>query len=662
MNTLIGRYIVLICLFGAYINSHAQNCRIPGVEKWEDARVLCNIKALDGSYCSTPDTLNYSGPPPLLCFGEGVSQNTMWWAFVGHGSRIKIRFERDNTECKYLLSCKATEIQAGIIDDIVFMTPLDCNALCYMDTINLSGITQNCHTYYLWVDGCCGGICNFTIRIDEGQEAKIPLPLPDFEVHRDDSDCEIFEICIGDLGKNCKASIRWTMDGNGMPNLDDQQCFRFEPPDQEVEFCVTWTLGTSDSTCDERTKCFVFTPPDDTMIHVELEPEIVCFELHEGRGYSWHLNGKDTFITQSCVDPPCIWKRIDTAGRCIVYEKSILLLPKRKMGHRFILSLDDSVFIAEDGTHFDSTVCAVDIVFKDTVDELQVLCDTSYQLVYEKFSPQVTIEVDTISGYGGSMRILPSVKYDLHCLPGQLEWDGFWVVDKRDTIFQDTLLLHSGSNPIGEFTYYLKVRYTDQLHPESNTEGIYFTGKTFTIHDCLLYRPVAKNIVCSEENKIHFELDFSWFGMPGDSFYISTARKWKRRFAIANLPVRVVDFPLLDTDSIHTYEICAMGKKQCCVSGFVVKNCKKTFSKNFSEEDPVIFYESLRRRLFLQVAPASIPFQLKIYSLDGKIHYFKHWIYANYSYDLHSLSPGFYIAVLLDHKGHIRATLSFFHL
>ena len=472
----------------SFLFSYSQNCNPPGADDCESSNILCGLSELDGYACANPDYANPTGPQPTLCFGQGVAHNTNWWAFIGNGTRVEVTFEFDPSDCEFAgTGCNG--IQAGIVIQCGG-DPLDCNAACNTSTFTLSGVTENCHTYYVWVDGCCGDVCNYEISVGEGRSAQIPLPLPDFEVHGRKCICNDVEVCIGDLQGGCETPLRWTIDGVDAPDYDDQQCIQLPVPDHDVEFCVTWILGNPDNPdaiCDEQTKCFTLVPePIQTKY---LPAEYYCYEDHQGE-HHWVQGDKDTLIYTSCIDPPCQLKAKSPDGCCVIYKKEITLLPPRPVGQRWVFHCDNSPFTADNHKVYTKPTCDELIEFKAPWGEAGTLCDTSYVLNFDIYKPEVKTSHNCgkCQGY-----------YDVHaefvwvpnCINGDVVETGFWLSPNGDTIWGNDFEVHlDDGDPSGRYEFFIKVEYTDPDDPNENKVCDYNTLKAEIILPVSVPTPV----------------------------------------------------------------------------------------------------------------------------------------------------------------------------
>ncbi len=643
-------FLFLLSLSLNTLRLQAQSCNPPSADTCEYSNILCGLEELDGYKCSNPNYENPTGPQPSLCFGQGVTHNTNWWAFVGNGTNIQFTFEFDPADCNFAgTACNG--IQAGILVDCGGAT-LDCNAACNTSTFSLQGVTNNCHIYYVWVDGCCGDVCNYTIRVLEGKPAKIPTPLPDISVNGQVCEGNQVDICVGNLKGECEVPIRWTIDGVDAPGWDNRKCIgNFPVPKEEVEFCVTWILGNpanADAICDEQSKCYVLTP--EPAKQSELPPEYVCYNDHKGK-YTWKQGNKDTTIYSSCIDPPCKLKVKDSSGCYVNYSKEITLLPERKTGRKFLFSCDTAAFIAEDGSRLDTSVCDFPITWKTPQGAYGQLCDSTYYLNLELFRPEVALSIDKNLGHGREFVLIAHKTYSLKCLPGTIQLTGFWMTPDAQRIQGDTLHLHPSEDSTGLYQYFIHVEYADTLHPSNNVSCDYITQQSFNLESCTLVFPETENLLCISKNQVQFDLDFSWLGMTGDSFTLSSANQMLGTYAFSDLPVTIKDFIIGDTDSTYQFKICGTGPASCCLDySIFIPVCKGTATSGVHILSNRIRYSGSTKTLHISV-PSAKRINLDIYHVSG-IKILNSSLHSGQnSIDINATIPGMYIAVLSNENG-----------
>ncbi|MBK6573527.1 MAG: hypothetical protein IPG21_13820 [Saprospiraceae bacterium] len=214
-------------------------CFPPSADKCEDAKLICSLDELNGYTCQNPNYSNPTGCIPLCPTGGGA-HNTGWWAFVCDGGPVTLSITFSNC------SINGTGVQMGIWGDCDCNESIACNPSCNgAGTFTLSGNLTPCKTYYLFVDGCSGDICDFTITTFGGTIPIIDISGPEVVCVEA---CNIgYYINIGGL---CILTYQWTIDGIEIGNGLERVNLDF-PDEGDFELCVTPFIGNNPtgSTC-----------------------------------------------------------------------------------------------------------------------------------------------------------------------------------------------------------------------------------------------------------------------------------------------------------------------------------------------------------------------------------------------------------------------------
>ncbi|MEE9438034.1 MAG: gliding motility-associated C-terminal domain-containing protein [Saprospiraceae bacterium] len=140
------------------------------------APIICSLDCLDGFMGTLPDTLMMPQPDPL-CDG-GIPNNLSWFAFTAGSEIIDISIIPSN--CTLPLDDNGNQttigIQAGIYQDCSWQNSIVCATDGCLDmvaeTVNLfSNDFVIGQTYYLFVDGCGGSVCDYTVVVNAGDQA-----------------------------------------------------------------------------------------------------------------------------------------------------------------------------------------------------------------------------------------------------------------------------------------------------------------------------------------------------------------------------------------------------------------------------------------------------------------------------------------------------------
>ncbi|MGB3227112.1 MAG: YCF48-related protein [Saprospiraceae bacterium] len=221
-------------------------------ETCDNSNVFCSLNELNGYSCQN-NSLNYSHCSPL-CSQGGAAHNTNWWGFVSQGGNCTISITTG--------SCITSQgIQYGIWGDCNCGEEIACNSIPCAPPFSITKINVNllpCKTYYFWIDGCSGDICDFTINTSGGNQVNL-LQLSSIN---DEMDKVIDLICLDSCNysfyipeqpNQCKPFYSWTLDGREL-NIDSSSINIKLFKDQDYELCVTAIIGNikSGSICDSQ--------------------------------------------------------------------------------------------------------------------------------------------------------------------------------------------------------------------------------------------------------------------------------------------------------------------------------------------------------------------------------------------------------------------------
>lgn len=315
MSAYIKYLLTLLLVISFHMPSHGQ---CPGATSCQGASVYCAADALNGLTCNL-DALNTSFPNTTLCNGTGTPNRVAWWAFVGSGGPLEVVINYDLGNCQ-----NGTGLQAGIFEDNCSGVQVwDCDASCGNPFVSLSGTTFKCGVYYLWVDGCQGDNCTFTISISgNGGPPRMFRPLPGIHLDPGPQPCAggTADLCWPGLPSECDPTLEWFRDGvkiqtNGYCAED-----LYFPDETPSEICLRATVGNPDipsTICDQDMTCLTITPVIQEHIGAY---RAVCTRTEP---FVWH----GMPITSSCINPPCT-ARTESRNGCIVDSiVPILIIP-----------------------------------------------------------------------------------------------------------------------------------------------------------------------------------------------------------------------------------------------------------------------------------------------------------------------------------------------
>ncbi len=217
------------------------------------AAVLCGLTSMNGYTCQNADYVNMQGPPSL-CPGWGAPTNIGWWAFVTSGGNVCITVTYMN--CTFPPPGGTNGIQIGIYEDCTFSNLIICDATCpgATGTKVICGNLIACKPYYLFVDGCNGDVCDFTLATSGGAAPKLD---PIGKINNVSS--QKIDVCKGACKKlfevkaqkaGCESMYIWELDGMDLGVNSNKIELDFENEGTFV-LCATAIIGTSSSICDK---------------------------------------------------------------------------------------------------------------------------------------------------------------------------------------------------------------------------------------------------------------------------------------------------------------------------------------------------------------------------------------------------------------------------
>ncbi len=311
MKRVLLAFFFLISAIG-YQSLWAQ-CTPAAADNCEDANVLCSLDEVNGYTCKNPDYSNPTGCSPLCPTGGGA-HNTAWWAFVTNGGNVCITITFSNC------TVNGTGVQYGIWGDCNCGESIFCDPSCNgPGTKTACGVLAPCKTYYLFVDGCTGDVCDFTITTSGGGPPMLP-PLTGImgPTNLCKGACNVEYMATLAGGNNCEAAFQWTLDGVELDEYGNKIKLDF-PDEGDFILCATAVIGNpaSGSICDqEGPKCIT--------IKVRQEkdrkdgPRFICYELAPitWQGQTISATGE---YTQHFTDKNCC--EYDSVVNFVVTEK-----------------------------------------------------------------------------------------------------------------------------------------------------------------------------------------------------------------------------------------------------------------------------------------------------------------------------------------------------
>jgi hypothetical protein len=499
------RYVAFFLLFiSIEIQKVFSQCTPPMAEVCEDVQILCSLDELNGYACNNPSVI--PSPCSPLCSQGGVGHNTSWWGFVSSGGNAVITLKIGN--------CIVNRgLEFGIWGDCVCGEEVVCRSEPCIPSNSINTVNVNlvpCKTYYLWVDGCGGDICDFTLNT-KGDSSSTLAPLPYIN---NDTD-KIIEVCeglcdgrffINDQPGGCQPTYVWTLDGDEVGGHSNEVFLDFFDEGDFI-ICITAYIGNpqSGSICSQE-------GPECSTIKVRkpkinIKPRTICWETYK--------QGRDSF----CIYPPggpyrCVY--VDSNCCVTIDSGDFTVLDIPEPADVYYITCDNEPYIDMFGRHHAPCKNRFQINLPKTTDPFR--CDSSITLtaVNVEFEPRWRVQC-----YGGQVEISPNITIIKPCSVGETyQFDYRWYSKANPgvTISTDERLL---VDAISE-DYCLEVNVRVELETE-----FALCAKTF----CETYNegdfapgsyPINGDSVCCINGSGTYELDtfINWHRPPIFNWYV----------------------------------------------------------------------------------------------------------------------------------------------
>ncbi len=411
-------------------------CTPPMAETCDEASVLCSLDEVNGYACNNPSTI--PSPCSPLCSQGGVGHNTSWWAFVCQGGNITLTLTAGG--------CTSNQgLQYGIWGDCVCGEEVVCKSIPCIPPNSVSVSQANlkpCKTYYLWVDGCSGDICDFTLNTAGGG----PPTLSPLGFINNLPSKIIQPVCVGACNVKffvnpqpggCEPTYVWTLDGNEVGGNSNETSLDF-PDEGDFVICVTAYIGNpqSGSICSQE-------GPQCATVKVRPiadrpgVPRTICHEAAQPGGYKWH--------SQRIYDSG-IYREQFTDANCCKFDSVVefIVLPVPTPANVYYITCDNEPFIDVLGRGWVPCKDHYDIALPKTTDPFK--CDSAIKLtaVNVEFSPRWRVQC-----IGGMVEISPNVSIIKPCSVGetyQFEYRWYKKNQKNVTISTDERLMVEAVN------------------------------------------------------------------------------------------------------------------------------------------------------------------------------------------------------------------------
>lgn len=412
-------------------------CAPMSAESCVESNVFCSLDELNGYVCNN-NSLKYGHCAPI-CSQGGVGHNMSWWGFLTEGGNVTLTLT--------IGGCSFDQgLQFGIWGDCSCSEEIVCRSIPCVPPNSVQVINANleaCKTYYLWIDGCSGAVCDFTINTSGGGLGP-PLGRPMF-INNIDS-MVINPVCAGACNyrffvdpqaSGCSPTYVWTLDGDEVGGNSNEVLLDF-PDEGNFTLCVTLYKGnpSSSSICSQigpRCATVKVRP-----IRDRLGNDIVlCHEQVIPGGYKLHSQRvfqsgfyREQFTDSTCCKFDSVW--------------NVFVLDQPEAPDVYYLTCDNSPYVDATGKSWGGCRNHFQIQIPKSTDPH--LCDSSISLT----SVQVNYESKMSSGLeNGFLFYQPNIRISKPCNVGETYFFQYAWRDKADTtgrvISNDERLLVPGS-------------------------------------------------------------------------------------------------------------------------------------------------------------------------------------------------------------------------
>jgi hypothetical protein len=380
-------YISCILVLGYQVICWSQ-CTPASETNCEDAKVLCSLTELNGFTCRLSSASNTAGCMPI-CPSGGAPENIEWWAFISEGGNVTISLTISN--CTNTTG--AIGMEFGLSGNCICSESLACNKLCNgPGTYSISATLNPCKTYYLFVDGCNGDVCDYTIQTSGGNTPNL-FPLGKIN---DDADriipvcrtCDFHHFYVKHQSNGCTPNYEWTINGIPLGAHENSIETRF-PEEGDFQLCVTAYIGNpqSGAICDQE-------GPECATIQVRQIPDKtsgIRYLCPESIPYKWHdqyIINSGVYKTKLCDKQTCYFDS--------VVQFQILPVPIiPKIYHIGCNSAD--VFIDPTSRKVFKT-CQIETPILIKKSSYPYKCDSTYELTAIFLNQEVTFREDCQDG------------------------------------------------------------------------------------------------------------------------------------------------------------------------------------------------------------------------------------------------------------------------
>jgi len=382
-----------------------------------NAPFFCSLEEIDGYTCSNTSTTPSSCSP--ICSQGGQAENTNWIGFFTNGGNVSVTLS--------VGSCSNSQgLEFGIIENCHCSKPIACQSSPCVPPGGSATINANlskCVQYYLWIDGCNGDVCDFTINTSGGAAPKLdPIGYINNEASK-----VIKNVCPGcynfysvqGMGDLCNVYYVWELDGQLLTEGVFKNGFEYLIKNiGTYELCVTaYIRNPKDPNiiCDQQ-------GPQCATIEVtglpdrNGRPRTLCYEAIGSTGYKWHSQ----YIKTSGV----YREKLRDKKNCCYYDSVVEFTVLEEPAPAIVqyIGCNNEPYIDILGRR--QGLCLQNAFIKLPNTTNPDLCDSSIILT--------TINVDyapswSINCIGGQVELVPNIKIAKPCNVGEsYEFDYSW--------------------------------------------------------------------------------------------------------------------------------------------------------------------------------------------------------------------------------------------
>ncbi len=359
-----------VCTKIRVITHRLPDCYPQASDDCNAAYVFCSISELNGYECLNNSNIPSMCNPP--CSQGGVPHNTSWWAFTSLGGKVDISLTVGN--------CGLGQgLQFGVYGDCYCGEEVICKSIPCIPPYSLSTVSANlkpCKVYYLWIDGCSGDICNFTINTSGGGFPQLsPLGFinnaPSLMIQPVCQGACNYLFFINPQLSGCEANYLWQLDGDEVGGTTNE--IRLDFPEQgDFVLCVTAYIGNflNGSVCTQE-------GPRCTTVKVRPfadklgKSRTICWEAANPGGYKWHSQRIYTSGT---------YRQQFTDANCCKFDSVVdfSIQAKPESSDVIFITCDNKPYIDKNGMSYYPCKNQYDIVLKKSTSPFQ--CDSTIRL------------------------------------------------------------------------------------------------------------------------------------------------------------------------------------------------------------------------------------------------------------------------------------------